>query len=130
MLQNSEDGKISIGLCFIDLDVQTVIVTEIKSIELQTRSKGGFSKLITDELGAIFISFPSTFENENSKLRQIEIFHLSDYLETGFDRVKKLCIEQRKLKSKCFLRGDGVLGDCTISFWVILTQRMCRIAQN
>uniref|UniRef100_A0AC34RSI1 Uncharacterized protein n=1 Tax=Panagrolaimus sp. JU765 TaxID=591449 RepID=A0AC34RSI1_9BILA len=99
LLQNPEDGKISIGLCFIDLETHSVVVTEIKTIELQTKSKGGFSKLITDELGAIFISFPSTFENDNPKLREIEIFHLSDYLETGFNRTKKLCIEQRKLKS-------------------------------
>lgn len=80
-----------------------MIVTEIKDVSLPVKSKGGFSKVILDELGPVFISFPSTFENDDSKLRQIEIFHAGDYLTTGFNKIKRLPIEQRKLKSKFFV---------------------------
>ena len=100
LLQNPVDNHICFALCCIDLAAQTVIATEIKEIALPVKSKGGFSKVILDELGPVFISFPSTFENENPKLRQIEIFHIGDYLTTGFDKIKRLPIEQRKLKSK------------------------------
>lgn len=77
-----------------------MIVTEVKPITLPVRNKGGFSKVIQDELGYVFISFPSTFESEDPKQREIQIFHITDYLNSNFDRIKRIPIEQRKIKSK------------------------------
>lgn len=58
--------------------------------------------MIYDEYGPVLVTYPNTFADERKENRTIQLFHIGDYFEEGFEQVQNIPVVQRFVKNGIF----------------------------